>query len=104
MAVDGERFLFLSLFPAEAAPQSATVLTVEGTTQIGEAQVEAGRWDDGADGRRLTCGGFILQTWSTDLEPSEIDQIVGSLARALVECPANVAALAARYPEYPPLT
>lgn len=98
-----ERTLMLTLFPAEAAPESATALTVETTTQVGDAEVEAGRWDDGADGRRLTCGGFVLQTWSTDLAADEIDQVVGALAEAMADCPADVAGLAARYPEHPPV-
>lgn len=98
-----ERTLMLTLFPAEAAPESTTRLTVETTTQVGDAEVEAGRWDDGADGRRLTCGGFVVQTWSTDLAADEIDQVVGALAEAMADCPADVAGLAARYPEYPPV-
>ena len=96
-----QRTLMLTLFPAEAAPESATALTVETTTQVGDAEVEAGRWDDGADGRRLSCGGFVLQTWSTDLAADEIDHVVGLLADAMADCPADVAGLAARYPEYP---
>lgn len=100
---DGERFLFLTLFPAAAAPESTTVLTVETTTQVGDARIEAGQWDDGTDGRRVTCGGFVVQTWSTDLERREIDPIVESVAGAMADCPADVAALAARYPEYPPV-
>jgi hypothetical protein len=99
--VADQRTLMLTLFPAEAAPESTTGLTVETTTQVGDAEVEAGRWDDGTDGRRLTCGGFVLQTWSTDLAADEIDHVVGALADAMADCPADVAGLAARYPEYP---
>lgn len=99
----GQRTLMVTLFPAEAAPESTSQLTVETTTAVGDAEIEAGRWDDGAAARRLRCGGFVLQTWSTDLVADEIDQVVGVLAEAMADCPADVAGLAARYPEYPPV-
>jgi hypothetical protein len=101
--VDDRRSLMLTLFPTEAAPQNTTLLTVESTAYVGDVEVAGGRWDDGAYGRRLTCGGFVLQTWSTRVEPGEIDHIVGRLADSLTDCPTDLAALAARYPEFPPV-
>lgn len=99
----GQRYLMLTLFPAGLDLHGSPVLTVESTRQVGESTIEAGRWGDGADGRRLTCGSFILQTSSTDLSPDEIDHVANLLADALQDCPADVDALAARYPDYPPL-
>lgn len=107
--VDDQRSLWLALFPAEAAPESTAELVVETTTQVGDVQVEAGRWaapgqwDDGAEGRRLTCGGFVLTMSSTDLRPEEIDPLVESIATAMAGCPADLADLASRYPDYPPV-
>lgn len=100
---DGASSLLLTLFPAEAAPPSTARLAVDATTQVAGSQVESGRWDDGADGRRVTCGGFVLQTWSTDVGADEIDDAVARITGALSPCPADVAALAARYPELPPV-
>lgn len=95
--------LWVVLVPAQAQVDGTRQLTVEATSERGESTLESGHWDDGADGRRLTCGGFMLETSSTDVEPSEVDHLVGLLADALRDCPADVAALAARYPDVPPL-
>lgn len=97
----GQRYLMLTLFPAAAAPEGTAGLTVESTTRLGDATIEAGRWDDGADGRRVTCGGFVLHARSTELVAGEIDHVIGQLARAMSDCPADLDALAARYPEIP---
>lgn len=99
----GQRHLMLALFPAGMDLQGSTELTMESTRQVGESTIEAGHWGDGADGRRLTCGGFIVQSSSTALGAGEIDHVIDLLASALQDCPADVDALAARYPDYPPV-
>ncbi|NCT90410.1 hypothetical protein GXB85_05520 [Cellulomonas sp. APG4] len=97
-----DTYLWTSLFPVTEAPDGDASLTVTSTTQVGEATVEAGQWDHGAAGRRLTCGGLVLQAGWTDLEDDRADEAIGRLARAMTDCPADLDELAARYPEVPP--
>ncbi|MDT0164877.1 hypothetical protein Q9R32_04845 [Actinotalea sp. AC32] len=102
----GDGSVWLTLFPAEAPPAVVPQPAVVGSSRVGDATVEVGRWPDdvgGGDARRVTCGGFVLHTSSTDVPVDEVDQVVTALAAAMQPCPADVAALAARYPAHPPV-